>query len=241
MTQSTTRHDTGSETVATAWSQPADEFDNRFSTPLGALWHKVEVEMITAAAKDLTIPSRLLEVGYGTGRFIEIMARRGHYVFGVEPSFSMISEAEKKVRSFPHVGLTKAEGAVLPFHSNLFDLVYTIRVINHTASREYAFRMVLEMVRVARPGGRVLIEFANRLRPRRRFTGTTLGVRDLERLALNHKSFRIIQIDGILIFSLTLLQYVPRFFLPMWFTVDRQLARRLPRLASRCFVLLQKL
>ena len=241
MVQSTKDVKPSSDVTATAWPKPAHEFDKRFRDPEGKLWHELEVKQLAAAAGDLPVPSHVLEVGCGTGRFTEIMARRGHYIRGVEPSTGMLTEAKKKVGEFPNAVLIPGEGASLPFDSNHFDLVYTIRVVNHTESRDYAFRMIFEMIRVTRPGRRVLIEFANRSRPRRRSTGTTLSVTDFEQLARDHGTFRLVHLDGILIFSITLLQFVPRFLLPVWFGFDRFLARRFPRLASRCFVLLEKL
>jgi SAM-dependent methyltransferase len=54
----------------------------------------------------------------------------------------------------------QAQGEELPFPSNTFDIVHSHEVLEHVTDDR---RTVCEMVRVARPGGRIVIFVPNRL------------------------------------------------------------------------------
>jgi SAM-dependent methyltransferase len=49
------------------------------------------------------------------------------------------------------------DGTRLPFPNDGFDLVYCVAVLHHVADEDAVQRVLGEMVRVARPGGRVLV------------------------------------------------------------------------------------
>ena len=226
--------------IPTAWRGPAHKFDDRFTTLPGRLFHELELEQLLRVADDLPVPSKVLEVGCGTGRFVKILARRGHHVSGVDPSAAMIEQARQKVDGLTNVAFDQGEGAALPFGDRQFDFVYAIRVVHETESREYAFRMIRELIRVTRPGGRLLVEFPNRLRPLWWSKGTTLSLGDLENLVAEHGNLRIVGVGGVLFFSITLLYRVPGPLLPFWVGADRRIAELFPRFSSRCYVTLER-
>jgi SAM-dependent methyltransferase len=57
----------------------------------------------------------------------------------------------------PGVRAVQASGTELPFADGTFDLVYCVAVLHHVAEPGAVRATLREMVRVTRPGGRVLI------------------------------------------------------------------------------------
>ena len=101
----------------------------------------------------------ILEVGCGTGVVIRDLAAiagpRGSVV-GVDPSRLILREARKRCRGARgRVTLREADGAALPFKGGRFDAVLAITVILHVAD---PLRVVAEMARVTRRGGRVGVQ-----------------------------------------------------------------------------------
>ena len=112
--------------------------------------------------------ARVLETGIGTGSNIPYIADRlgdGCY-FGIDISPSMLRGCVKKLkrwRSPAQVFLAKAES--LPFKDGVFDVVFHLGSINIFEEKKKAIE---EMIRVARPGTKIVIadetEKADRLR-----------------------------------------------------------------------------
>ena len=103
---------------------------------------------------------RILDYGCGTGVLGQRLIDRGFEVFGTEYSPNMFKKALER-------GL---QGALLkdtriPFGDDQFDLVYCVAVFHHLETREAVRRAIQEMVRVAKPGGAVVIWDHNPLNP----------------------------------------------------------------------------
>jgi SAM-dependent methyltransferase len=97
------------------------------------------------------VGGRYLEVGTGTGAdALELEARLGVRVTGVDASRAMVEEARR--RGLRDVRVAVAEA--LPFEATTFDGCWADRVFQHLAAPEVA---LAEMVRVTRPGGRVVV------------------------------------------------------------------------------------
>ena len=101
---------------------------------------------------------RVLEVGCGTGvvvrDLIALVGRRGEVV-GVDSSRRILRKARALCRESARgrrLTLRAADGAQLPFAAGRFDAALAITVILHVAD---PLRVVREMARVTRPGGRV--------------------------------------------------------------------------------------
>jgi SAM-dependent methyltransferase len=73
---------------------------------------------------------------------------------GVDPSQGMLDVLP---RHAPGVRAVCASGTDLPFPDATFDLVYCVAVMHHVADPTAVRATLAEMVRVARPGGRVLV------------------------------------------------------------------------------------
>mgnify|MGYP001157752153 FL=1 len=100
----------------------------------------------------------VLEAGCGVGAYSSQIGRR--YSLCVEAfdiEFERVREAR---RDTPHAVVAAAEA--VPYRANLFDLVISNEVIEHVQDDRAAVR---EMVRVLRPGGRLVLFCPNRWYP----------------------------------------------------------------------------
>jgi SAM-dependent methyltransferase len=100
---------------------------------------------------------RVLDVGCGVGMYTEAFLRQTPHVFGVEIERERALKARERA-----AGVVQASGERLPFPDAVFDVVFSHEVLEHVDDDRTC---VEEMVRVARPGGRLAIFVPNRLYP----------------------------------------------------------------------------
>jgi SAM-dependent methyltransferase len=99
--------------------------------------------------------AHVLEIGCGLGMYAgQIMRRFTERVEAVDVEFARVAEARVEV---PHVLVAAAEG--LPYAADTFDVVLSNEVLEHVQDDRAAAG---EMVRVARPAGRIVIFCPNR-------------------------------------------------------------------------------
>lgn len=94
-------------------------------------------------------PGRLLEIGVGLGR--HLLLYRGHTVAVVDCSPAMISSCR---RVAPEVEARVMDGEQLAFPAGFFDYVVLCHVLSVTTD---AARLLREVHRVLRPGGRAFV------------------------------------------------------------------------------------
>ncbi len=94
-----------------------------------------------------------LDVGGGTGSLAARLSAAGFAMTAIDPSEGML---EVLRRRSPEVRAVVGSGTDLPFEDSSFDLVLSVAVMHHVADRAAVRRALGEMVRVSRPGGRVL-------------------------------------------------------------------------------------
>ncbi len=99
-------------------------------------------------------PGEGLDVGCGTGVLAARLAERGFVMTGLDPSEGMLDvmRAER-----PGVAAVRGSGDELPFGDSSFDLVITVAALHHIADPVAVRATLGEMVRVCRPGGRVVV------------------------------------------------------------------------------------
>lgn len=90
----------------------------------------------------------ILEVGCGTGHWLDRFAGPERRIFGVDPSMGMLRLAD----SLRGRRLVRATGERLPFASGRFDLVFAINALHHF---DDVAAFVGEAARVLRPGGSI--------------------------------------------------------------------------------------
>lgn len=100
---------------------------------------------------------RVLDVGCGVGMYTAAFQRLTPHVFGIEVEGERAREARERAR-----GVAQAAGEHLPFADGSFDLVFSHEVLEHVDDDRAC---AAEMVRVTRPGGRVVLFVPNRLYP----------------------------------------------------------------------------
>jgi SAM-dependent methyltransferase len=99
----------------------------------------------------------ILDAGCGVGMYTEQFRRFSPHVTGVEIDFPVARQAAAR-----QGGIIVAPAEALPFADASFDVLFSHEVIEHVADDRTAAR---EMLRVIRPGGRVVIFCPNRLYP----------------------------------------------------------------------------
>ena len=97
---------------------------------------------------------RVLDVGTGTGTLAFAIAPLVHEVIGTDLVPEMLTKAKESVADYPNITFDDGDCMELPFEDDEFDLSTMSRTIHHLARPELA---MAEMVRVTRPGGRILM------------------------------------------------------------------------------------
>ena len=107
----------------------------------------------------LQVGHRVLDVGCGVG--IDVMALAqlvgsGGQAFGADADAEMVQQALSKIAAakFTQASVECASAAELPWRNDSFDAVRSERMFQHLAQPESA---LAEMLRVTRPGGRVVV------------------------------------------------------------------------------------
>ncbi len=137
-----------------AWD--AERYESWFDTSEGRFALEREANLLQSLAAGW--PSRcatLLEIGCGTGLFLEMLWQMGFDVTGVDKSSSMISAARKRFGS--RAALHQADGTRLPFEDNSFDYVFLWSVLEFCDNPR---ALLAEACRVAEKG--LLVGFLNR-------------------------------------------------------------------------------
>jgi SAM-dependent methyltransferase len=104
---------------------------------------------------------RALEVGCGTGLFLERVARSGATLHGMDLSPDLLLKAKARVGALPNVSIQRGDAHRMPYPDGSFDAVYGSSILHHL-DLEAALR---ESHRVLRSGGRVVFTEPNMLNP----------------------------------------------------------------------------
>jgi ubiquinone/menaquinone biosynthesis C-methylase UbiE len=116
-------------------------------------WRAARSELIRQVA-GVRPGDRILEVGIGTGLYLELFPRDTPYA-GVDISWKMLSRCRRRaMRLQRKVRLCLAQAEALPFQDESFDVVFSVGGFNFFTDRQAALN---EMIRVARPGTTILI------------------------------------------------------------------------------------
>jgi len=96
---------------------------------------------------------RVIEAGCGAGRFLEVVSENDCEVVGVDIS-NAVEAAAETVRGRPNAHVVQASVLELPFKSGVFDLCFSIGVLQHTPDAQQAATV---LPRVVRSGGQVAV------------------------------------------------------------------------------------
>jgi ubiquinone/menaquinone biosynthesis C-methylase UbiE len=102
-----------------------------------------------------------LDVGAGVGLIDGEIAEEFGAVYGIDPSFEELMAASS---NNPSVSYAAADGSVLPFADNAFDIVFASCVLHHLPL-EQRLPFSRELARVTARGGLVIVIEHNPLNP----------------------------------------------------------------------------
>ena len=120
--------------------------------------HVIDNSQFRALRRALAIAAilpgaRFLDVGCGTGRWVRRYAELGFSPVGVDATFGMLRIACSHHTNVPlAVGLAQS----LPFSDSVFDCLSDVTVVQHIPY-DVQSTALREMVRVLRPGGRIIL------------------------------------------------------------------------------------
>jgi len=113
-----------------------------------------EVREAAIARAYLRPEMHVTDIGAGTGFMAAGLAPLVRRVYIVDGSPAMLEVAKKNLNEFGNVEYHLADGVSLPFPDEMLDAVFANMYLHHAADPLAAIR---EMVRVLRPGGRLVI------------------------------------------------------------------------------------
>jgi SAM-dependent methyltransferase len=99
-------------------------------------------------------PARVLDVGCGTGALAARLVLRGYQVAGLDPSVGMLDVMRRRA---PEVEAVEGSATEMPLPDDQFDLSLSVATMHHIADPQAVRAALAEMVRVARPGGLILV------------------------------------------------------------------------------------
>ncbi|MBI3604316.1 MAG: methyltransferase domain-containing protein [Nitrospirae bacterium] len=135
--------------VERVYSNYAGVYDQIF----GKIFHESRESAVRRL--DIRHDERILEVGVGTGLALPLYPRHCKVV-GIDLSAGMLEKARERVRvhGLDHVELSRMDAGQMEFADDSFDTVMAAYVV--TAVPDYR-KVVTEMIRVCRPGGRIIM------------------------------------------------------------------------------------
>jgi len=129
----------------TDYDQIAQTYDRRYERNL---YRGVEQTLKQFVGRNSEL--RVLEVGCGTGHWLDLLKTWGFRVTGLDLSAQMLARAQA---SLPHVELARAQAESLPYRPESFDRVFCVNALHHFADKLGFLR---EARRILRPGGTFL-------------------------------------------------------------------------------------
>lgn len=101
--------------------------------------------------------SIIVDVGGGTGKYSEWLAKKGHNVHLIEPVLKHIKLAENRAKKLKNpFSIAIGEAKTLPFKNETADLVILHGPLYHLQKREDRIAAIIEAKRVLKPGGIIL-------------------------------------------------------------------------------------
>lgn len=201
----------------------ATEYDE--SLPAHVVQHYLDKRVQFVA--DRTLPGKGLDVGCGTGVLAARLAAIGWRMEGIDPSQGML---DVMAREAPEVGGKRAFGDDLPFEDSTFDLVITVAALHHVAEPAAVRGTLIEMARVVKPGGRIVVWDHNPRNPYWKLLMARVPQDDgTERLIPEDEVLAGLKAGGAEIISSDQLGFVPDFvpprFLPAMAKVEDRVER----------------
>ena len=138
----------GQEKIQEHYDTVADVYDHHYDQPRGRCYHThISTYIMSALPKG----GKLLDIGCGTGLFVERYIEAGGSAIGLDISSKMIEKARRRCIACDY---TLGTGEKIPFCDNSFDAVCSLLVFSYVKDPE---TMLNEAYRVLKPGGKIAI------------------------------------------------------------------------------------
>ena len=141
---STTRHDK----IQHHYDSIADVYDHHYDHRRGRCYH---THISSQLMHPLPRGGRLLDIGCGTGLFVEKFIKTGGTAVGLDISRKMISRAQWRC---PTSDFIVGTGEKIPFSDNSFEAISSLLVFSYVKD---PLSMLKESFRVLKPGGVISI------------------------------------------------------------------------------------
>ena len=149
------------------FAEVSSEYDKKYQEPEKVIdyekVHRLEtaLELINDEEHE-----RVVEIGVGSGEFFrEFSTRSDAELVGLDISFPMIQAARKNETAPEYCQGTATD---IPLSANSVDLLVCLGVIGYTEPEEMG-EILEEFERILRPGGQLILSFANQTSPYRQF------------------------------------------------------------------------
>jgi tRNA (uracil-5-)-methyltransferase TRM9 len=93
---------------------------------------------------------KVLDLGCGNGRFVNIIKEKCGQYFGTDVSEGLINIAKK---NYPNENFQATEALKFPFSDSYFDVIFSIAVLHHIPSKDFRLEFLEEAKRVLKPEG----------------------------------------------------------------------------------------
>ncbi len=111
---------------------------------------------------------KILDVGFGNGGICIAFNQAGAVMSGLDVDQALKDIADRHVASHgAHVDLRIYDGTNFPYDDDSFDAVVSFSVLEHVTDAE---KVISEMLRVLKPGGRILLTLPNKYYPKETHT-----------------------------------------------------------------------
>ncbi|MBN8657442.1 MAG: class I SAM-dependent methyltransferase [Anaerolineae bacterium] len=128
------------------YDQIASQYNQRY--PATQTWERGQALLELAQQVNA---KTILEVGSGTGFWLNLLNQTGAAMYGLDYSMGMLQQAKRQPAP---LSLSRGMGTQLPYRSSTFDLVYCVDAIHHFGNHR-AF--ILEAYRLLKPGGALAV------------------------------------------------------------------------------------
>jgi 2-polyprenyl-3-methyl-5-hydroxy-6-metoxy-1,4-benzoquinol methylase len=137
------------------WHRGRDALERRSALPEVAVWRELALRHL-GDVEGLSV----LDCGSARGGFSRVLAERGAHVTAVDASAVAVELTRRQLQGAGEV--VQADARRLPFDDDRFDAVVCLNTLNYVRPPQ---AVVSELVRVARPGGRLVATTLNSWSP----------------------------------------------------------------------------
>lgn len=137
----------------------SDEASDYESTRYGSRYGKIFRALQRKAVSESLVPvENILDVATGTGQMLPVLSGFAKYVVASDLTPEMLREAKRNHGEDGRILYMVGDAARLPYADGAFDVVASSRFL-HLFNASMQRDLILEMARVLRPGGKLIVDF----------------------------------------------------------------------------------